>query len=279
MREQERPPTVVLIAHEEDRLDSEGLASWLATTMTLAGIIVIRKRAARLWPVVRREIRRSGLVGFLDVMLFRLYAWLVLRPADAKWLRSELARLRDRYPVPLGDVPRVVVTDPNSEGAREFLERLRPDVIVARCKFILKPSIFRIAPIGSFALHPGICPEYRNAHGCFWALSRRDLDRVGMTLLKIDEGVDTGPVFLQATCAIDEIRESHTVIQCRVVTENLDAIGDTLRALSAGTYVRPIDTSNRRSATWGHPRLSAYLRWKQGARKYRHACNRPAALP
>ena len=44
-------------------------------------------------------------------------------------------------------------------------------------------------------MHPGICPEYRNAHGCFWALANRDLNKVGMTLLRIDKGVDTGPTF------------------------------------------------------------------------------------
>ena len=54
----------------------------------------------------------------------------------------------------------------------------------ARCKVILKEKIFGIPRVGTFVMHPGICPEYRNAHGCFWALVRRDLERVGMTLLR-----------------------------------------------------------------------------------------------
>ena len=39
-------PTVVLICHEEERLDRDGLASWLASTMRLAGLLIIRDRAA-----------------------------------------------------------------------------------------------------------------------------------------------------------------------------------------------------------------------------------------
>ena len=31
-------PSVVLICHEGDRLDTEGLASWLASTMDLRGL-------------------------------------------------------------------------------------------------------------------------------------------------------------------------------------------------------------------------------------------------
>ena len=70
---------------------------------------------------------------------------------------------------------------------------------------ILKRTIFEIPRAGTFVLHPGICPEYRNAHGCFWALANRDLDRVGMTLLRVDAGIDTGPVYLHGTCDFDEV--------------------------------------------------------------------------
>ena len=86
---------------------------------------------------------------------------------------------------------------------------------------------------GTFVLHPGICPEYRNAHGCFWALANRDLDRVGMTLLRVDAGIDTGPVYLHGTCDYDEVRDSHIVIQHRAVVDNLDAIGRTLHGARA----------------------------------------------
>ena len=84
---------------------------------------------------------------------------------------------------------------------------VQPDLAIARCKVILKREIFEIPRVGTFVMHPGICPEYRNAHGCFWALVNRDLDRVGMTLLRVDAGIDTGPVYLHGTCDIDEVRE------------------------------------------------------------------------
>jgi len=271
-------PSVVLICHEGDRLDSEGLASWLASTLDLRGLIVIRDRPGRMVKAARREIRRVGWLGFADVVAFRLYAAALLARADAEWKARHLERLRVRFPVNLTRVPRVTVDDPNGEEARMFLIAAQPDLVVARCKVILKPEIFSVARVGTFALHPGICPEYRNAHGCFWALVNRDLDRVGMTLLRIDKGVDTGPVFLHATCPIDEVRESHVVIQYRVVLENLEAIGRCLIAMAAQPDVQPIATAGRRSAVWGQPRLTDYLRWKWSARRSRHA-NRFVAVP
>ena len=178
-----------------------------------------------------------------------------------------LLEMRTRYPARLDHVPRIVVTSPNAAEARDFMARLRPDLAIARCKMILKREIFELPRVGTFVLHPGICPEYRNAHGCFWALANRDLNRVGMTLLRVDAGIDTGPIYLHATCDIDEVRESHTQIQYRTVIENLDAIGWILTSLCRGEHVAPVATAGRRSAAWGQPRLSDYLRWKRAARQ------------
>jgi methionyl-tRNA formyltransferase len=167
--------------------------------------------------------------------------------------------------VPAG-VPVHRTSDPNDEATRRFLESIAPDVTLARCKTLLRKEIFDVPRCGTVVLHPGVCPEYRNAHGCFWALARRDLGRVGATLLRIDEGVDTGPTYRYYHADIDELRESHTVIQHRVVFDNLDEIADDLQALADGRLER-IDTSGRESAAWGQPRLTDHLRWKRAARR------------
>ncbi|HEU4690076.1 MAG TPA: formyltransferase family protein [Vicinamibacterales bacterium] len=234
--------------------------------MHLGGLIVISDKGRRLLTAARRELRRAGWLGFLDVIAYRLFARLRLRSAEETWKAREIERLKALYPARLDTVARVVVANPNNESARAFLNTVRPDIVIARCKFILKPDIFSLARVGAFALHPGICPEYRNAHGCFWALANRDLDRVGMTLLKIDKGIDTGPVYLQAGCGIDEVSESHIVIQYRVVTENLTRIAATLIDLFNGAHVERVQTGGRKSAVWGQPRLTEYLRWKKAAR-------------
>ena len=234
--------------------------------MNLAGLIVISDDGSRLWAAAKRELRRVGWLGFLDVVAYRLFARLCLLSKENDWKEHQVTALRAKYPANLQEAPRVVVENPNSDDAREFVNSVQPDILIARCKFILKPEIFGLARIGAFALHPGICPEYRNAHGCFWALANRDLDRVGMTLLKIDKGIDTGPVYLQTGCAIDEVAESHTVIQYRVVIENLEQIGKTLIDLFNGVRLEPIPTSGRTSAVWGQPRLTTYLSWKKAAK-------------
>lgn len=234
--------------------------------MRLAGLLIIRDGSRRRWQAARRELKRVGALGLLDVIAFRAYARLAHAADNRSWEDAAVAQLRRRYPASLDDVPRQIVSSPNSAEAKAFLRRRQPDLVIARCKMLLRRDIFEIPRAGTFVLHPGICPEYRNAHGCFWALANRDLTRVGMTLLRVDSGIDTGPVYLHGACDYDERRESHIVIQQRAVVENLDAIGRTLIAVARGDDVRPVITAGRRSAAWGQPRLTSYLRWKLAAR-------------
>jgi folate-dependent phosphoribosylglycinamide formyltransferase PurN len=273
----DRLPRVVLLCHEREQIDAEGLAAWLAATFDLVGIVVLRDGLGKLLTNVRREIRRLGLPRFLDVVAFRLFYRLRHARSDAAWVVREVARLRRRYPVDLEAVPRLVATSPNTPEVKGFLHRLRPELVIARCKFILRPEIFTIPSGGTFVLHPGICPEYRNAHGCFWALVNRDLDHVGMTLLRVDAGVDTGRIYLQRTYPFAEAEESHVVIQYRVVLENLDAIADTLSSVLDG-QARPISTEGRKSATWGQPWLTAYLSWKAAAHRRQLGASGDAAV-
>jgi methionyl-tRNA formyltransferase len=227
--------------------------------------VVLREPKRRRWERVQREIRRSGRLRFLDVAAFRVYYRLRLARRDRAREDGLVRELSARYPE-LGETPILSTESPNSPEAEAFIREARPDIIVARCRTLLQERIFSLASEGTFVMHPGITPEYRNSHGCFWALANRDLDRVGMTLLRIDAGVDTGPVFGYFTYDFDERAESHAVIQKRVVLENLDALRDKLLEIHRGEAT-PLDTTGRQSAAWGQPWLTKYLRWKIAARR------------
>lgn len=214
---------------------------------------------------IKAQVRRSGVWRLLDVLALRLYYRLAHASSDRRFEQDTVTALVKRF----GPAPAVPVLQTSSVNAPEtvaFLQRCRPDFVIARCKTLLKPAVFQVPAQGTYVLHPGICPEYRNAHGCFWALSSGDLERVGLTLLRIDAGVDTGPIYGYFTYPFDERRETHVRIQQRVLSENLDAIRDRLLAAVSG-HAERIDTSGRSSAVWGQPWLSAFARWKWAARR------------
>jgi peptidoglycan/xylan/chitin deacetylase (PgdA/CDA1 family) len=249
----------LLICHDAAPLDREGLARWLGSFSTLAGTVVVGEPRARLRRRIAREIGRIGPWRFLDVLAFRAYYRLLQAIDDRRWEMQELERLRARFP-DRPDAPEMAVSSPNSPEAEAFIRRQQPDLVIARCKTLLQERVFTIPRLGTYVMHPGICPEYRNAHGCFWALARGDHGNVGTTLIRIDRGVDTGPVF--GYFRVDAgTAESHIVTQHRAVLDHLDPIRDKLLEIEAGTAA-PIDTTGRRPAVWGQPWLSAHLRLK-----------------
>lgn len=256
----------LLICHHDAPLHSDGIARWMASWSALAGTLVVREPRRLLWRRVRREVRRVGVHGLLDVMAFRGYYRATQASADGRWRDEQLERLRRRYPELPHGTPSLTVESPNSAESQRFIGRHQPDLVIALCKNILAERIFSIPPIGTFVLHPGICPEYRNAHGCFWALAERDLLNVGLTLLRIDRGIDTGPIFGQFRISFDEVQESHRVIQDRALLDNLDELQRRLLEIGAG-HATPVTTTGRSSAEWGQPRLTRYLRWKYEARR------------
>jgi hypothetical protein len=256
----------LLICHAGDALDEVGMARWLASFSKLAGLVVIRETNQRMWQRIRREIKRVGVARFLDVIAFRLYYRLMHARRDRLWEEERLRQICNTYADPGPWIPVLYTSSPNSKEALEFIRNARPGIMVGRCKTLLEESIFSIPAHGTFVMHPGICPEYRNAHGCFWALANGDTARVGMTLLRIDKGVDTGAVYGYYSCNVDEVHETHAVIQRRVVFDNLDALRQKFEEINLG-HAQTIDTTGRASAIWGQPWLSRHLLWKWKARK------------
>ena len=259
-------PGTVLICHHDAPLHSDGVARWMGTWSDLRGIVIVEEPGGLFWTRVRREYRRIGFVRLLDVLAFRLWYRIRWAARDADWRSARLRELQSQYPALPDTVPVLRVSTPNAAESQRFIEAARPSLTVALCKNLLAERIFSIPTHGTFVLHPGICPEYRNAHGSFWALAQGDLEHVGMTMLRIDRGIDTGPVFGYFCAPYDERTESHLVIQHRMTLDNLDAIAAKFGSIVNG-QAPELPTKGRASHVWGQPWLTAYLRWRRSARR------------
>jgi len=74
---------------------------------------------------------------------------------------------------------------------------LRPDlVILAFVTDIIPEALLEIPPLGTICYHPSLLPRHRGASGINWAVIQGDT-RTGLTILWVDEGIDTGPILLQ----------------------------------------------------------------------------------
>jgi folate-dependent phosphoribosylglycinamide formyltransferase PurN len=238
-------------------------ADLVAAQFPFAGFIVVRKTrpwwGAYLW----KRARRLGFAKTLDEVLLRLY-WLVFRhPGDLRRLRQLLDEVRQRIPAGYRRPPVYRIDDINSDEAVRTLRQLAPDVCVLMCNVILQPKIFTIPPLGMLVFHPGLTPEYRGPHSAFWATLNNEFWGIGWSLLRIDEGIDTGAVLAQGTChSADPRSESHVVMQHRSYIDGITGVVETLRRLQSGD--RPVvDTTGRASNNYTHPGFTDWLRLRR----------------
>lgn len=77
------------------------------------------------------------------------------------------------------------------------LERLRPEVIVvAAYGLLLPPTVLRAAPRGALNVHASLLPRWRGAAPVAHAILAGDT-ATGVTIMRIDEGLDTGPMLVK----------------------------------------------------------------------------------
>lgn len=235
-------------------------ADHVAARFPFEGFVVVGERRPPALPFLWRRARRLGFLRVADEVLFRLYYRLRLRRRDAPRIAAMVDELRTTLPDDYRRPPLHRVANLNSAPARELLTGLSPDVCVATVNVLLKRSVFSIPTLGTWVYHPGITPEYRGVHAAFWALARGDLGRIGWSLLRVDDGIDTGHVIAQGTTtAFDPARDSHVVLQHRAHIDGLPEIAAALEAAAGGT-VPHVDTSGRESNYFSHPGLSDFLR-------------------
>ena len=102
------------------------------------------------------------------------------------------------------DVP---VLQPLRASDEEFCLEIRaldPDLLfVVAFGQILKKSLLDIPSWGVLNIHASLLPRYRGAAPIHWAVLNGEV-RTGLTAMKMDEGLDTGPVLYQEETKILE---------------------------------------------------------------------------
>jgi methionyl-tRNA formyltransferase len=101
----------------------------------------------------------------------------------------------------------VPVMQPEKAADPLFCERIRaiqPDLLmVIAFGQILKKNLLHIPEWGALNIHASLLPRYRGAAPIQWAILNNEA-RTGLTAMRMDEGLDTGPILYQEELAILE---------------------------------------------------------------------------
>jgi len=144
------------------------------------------------------------------------------------------------------------------------LKAIGPDIIVVVAYGqLLPPKLLALPPKGCVNVHASLLPKYRGAAPVNWALIHGK--RVtGVTIMLMDESLDTGPILLQVAQDIDPADNAQT-LQDRLARLGAETLLQALAGLASGT-LKPVPQEHER-ATYA-PKLrkeDGYVRWQQSA--------------
>jgi methionyl-tRNA formyltransferase len=140
-------------------------------------------------------------------------------PVKARALEAGLAVLQ----------PRTLRDEP----IQEELRGLGADVfIVTAYGLILPPAVLEATPHGCLNVHFSILPLLRGAAPVQWALIEGH-DRSGVTIMRMDPGLDTGPIIEIAESPI-ELEDTAGTLEARLARMGADLLLEVLDRLERG---------------------------------------------
>jgi methionyl-tRNA formyltransferase len=130
---------------------------------------------------------------------------------------------------------RLPIMQPETTRDEAFMEevnRMSPDVIVvAAYGRMLTRELLDLPPHGCINVHASLLPKYRGAAPIQWAIVNGER-RTGVTIMKMDEGMDTGDILLTQQVEITD-------------TDTAQSLHDRLAQVGAGLVINALDGVER----------------------------------
>lgn len=205
---------------------------------------------------LKRRLKKLGWRKVLGQIVFAQCIVPFLR-REASRRRAEILR---QYEMDESPIPAECVIDVSSMNDGEtiaLLKRLSPQVVVVNGTRILGAEVLDATRAIFLNTHVGITPLYRGVHGGYWALASSDPEHCGVTVHKIDRGIDTGAIIAQALIrpTDDDNFATYPLLQ---IASAIPLLKQAVRAAHNGE-LETMPAPAGESKLWTHPTALQYL--------------------
>lgn len=153
-----------------------------------------------------------------------------------------------------------------SPDSVEMLRAYEADVfIVAAFGQILSKEILDMPRFGCLNIHASLLPAYRGASPIQWAVINGE-EKTGVTIMQMDEGVDTGDILYQKEIKLDEKETGESLFE-KLAVLGAEAIIEALALLSAGKLVRAAQCEEKATHTGMIHKDMGEIDWSMSAEK------------
>jgi methionyl-tRNA formyltransferase len=151
-----------------------------------------------------------------------------------------------------------------AESEKEILRSFQADLmIVAAYGLILPADILAIPKLGCINIHASWLPRWRGAAPIQRAILAGDSE-TGISIMQMDEGLDTGDVFNVYSCAITDTDNS-MILHDKLAQLGAEAILEIVEDIKAGKAIQTPQQGDL--ATYAHKitKAEAQINWTQSA--------------
>lgn len=157
-----------------------------------------------------------------------------------------------------------------STETQHQLAELHADVmVVAAYGLILPATVLRLPRLGCLNIHASLLPRWRGAAPIQRAILAGD-EMTGVTIMQMDEGLDTGDMLLKKICPIAPGDTAQTLLE-KLAQIGSESILETLRALDKGAVVATAQDSALATYANKLTKSEAQLDWTKSAKQLERA--------
>ena len=162
----------------------------------------------------------------------------------------------------------------------EDLKKIAPDIIIT-CAFgqILSKEILDIPKYGVINVHASLLPKYRGASPIHYAIMCGE-EKTGITIMKTDEGIDTGDILLKEEVKIGENETCGELFE-RLSVLGADLLDGALDLIESGKAKFNPQDETKATYTKMIKKEDALINWSRSAKdiknQIRAFCPAPAA--
>jgi folate-dependent phosphoribosylglycinamide formyltransferase PurN len=217
---------------------------------------VLIEQQESIFKLIKARVKKFGLIKVINQLLFQTIIVFLLH----LFSRSRIQKIKTEFEL-VGDIipadKLIYIKSVNSAECLKYLLEIQPDLIIVNGTRIIRKEILHNISSLFINIHVGITPEYRGVHGAYWALVNHDLKNCGVTVHKVDEGIDTGDLILQHTIKVTN-KDNFITYPYLQIGIGINLIENTIKQLQNNT-LKFYKKEMVKSSLYTHPTLTEYI--------------------
>ncbi len=206
--------------------------------------------------IIVNRIKRLGFLHVLNQLIFQLVLVRILNFFSKNLIekrKNELGLIS--YNISGSEL--IEVGKVNSKKCIETIQLINPDIIIVNGTSIISKKVLESTKAIFINTHVGITPQYRGVHGGYWALRNRDDKNFGVTIHKVDTGIDTGDIIYQSTCSISP-QDNFLIYPLYQYALAIPLLINAIRDIK-NNNLKPYTKDKGHSKLYYHPTFTSYI--------------------